>query len=134
MMHFIRLWIWMVSVSAEWTMPAVSNYSEWVFPEIAWISDNTVFMPSPEEGGQLDDLTGPYRLTRIVDGQQEVLAEDITPSSLRCSPSGERCLTGYAADNIIDAKTGEQTIWIRFSELKKSFANECAKDFFIVGS
>ena len=27
---------------SEWTMPAVSNYSEWVFPEIAWISDNTV--------------------------------------------------------------------------------------------
>ena len=30
--------------SSEWTMPAISNYSEWVIPEIDWISDDTVFL------------------------------------------------------------------------------------------
>ena len=103
-------------ISSEWTMPAVSNYSEWVFPEISWVSDNDVFLPSPEEGGQLDDLYGPYHLTRVIDGQQKVHAEEITASLLRCSPSGERCLTGYAAEKMIDIKTNEEVIWIQYSK------------------
>ena len=103
-------------VFSEWTVPAVSNYSDWVFPDVSWVSHNTVFMGSPEEGGQLDELSGPFRLIRFAVGEAEVLSEDITPGLLRCSPSGLKCLTGYGVDKLIDIETKKVTNWIKFSE------------------
>ena len=44
-------------VQYEWSMPAVSNYSEWIFPQISWTSNHTVFLSSTGKGGQLDELT-----------------------------------------------------------------------------
>lgn len=99
----------------DWTMPTISNYSEWVFPEIAWVSEESVFLSSPEKGGQLDEI-GPYQLIRVSAGKQDVFDIDIIPSLLRCSPSGQKCLTGYAAETIINAKTKEQTLWLSFPE------------------
>ena len=55
---------WMAQVKSEWTLPAVSNYSEWVVPEVGWASSNTVFLRAPETGGQLDEITSPFRLIR----------------------------------------------------------------------
>ncbi|MCZ2260073.1 hypothetical protein [Sporosarcina sp. G11-34] len=103
-------------IASEWKMPAVSNYSEWVFQKVTWDGPNRIFLPAPEESGELDDLTSPYHLTSIVDGQQEVLVKDITPSVLRCSPDGEKCLTGYASEKLIDLKTKEEIDWIQFRE------------------
>lgn len=104
-------------VSFEWTMPAVSNYSEWVFPELTWVSEKTIFTSSPKESGQLDDLTAPYHLIRIVNGQQEIVTENDSnmASSLRCSPSGLKCLIGYEAEQLIDFQTGNKTIWFEHS-------------------
>ena len=31
---------------------AVSNYSEWVFPDVAWVSEDSIYIPSAERGGQ----------------------------------------------------------------------------------
>ena len=31
-------------IRSEWTMPAISNYSEWVIPEVEWVSNETVFL------------------------------------------------------------------------------------------
>lgn len=104
------------TISTQWTMSAVSNYSEWVFPEMAWVSENTIFVQSPEGGGQLDELTGSYRLIRVVEGEQEVLGEEFTPTLLRCSPDGEKCLTGYAGEHLINTITEEMTTWLKFSE------------------
>ena len=50
-MRFIRISDLEGTVRSEWTMPAISNYSEWVFPEIDWVSNNTVFLSSPDKGG-----------------------------------------------------------------------------------
>ena len=99
-------------VLSDWTMPAVSNYSEWVIPEISWIAPTTVIMPSTSEGGQLDDLREPFKLVRVEDGNQEVLMEYIPTGKLRCSPDGEKCLTGNAAETIIDTIKKEEATWL----------------------
>ena len=54
-------------------MPAISNYSEWVIPEIEWSSNQTVFLQASEKGGQLDELQSPYRLIRVTEGRQDVV-------------------------------------------------------------
>ena len=85
-------------------------------PEIEWVSNKTVFLPAPDKGGQLDELLSPYRLIRVIEGRQDVVAEDIAAGLLRCSPSGQKCLTGYSAEKLIDIKTEEETTWIHFPE------------------
>jgi hypothetical protein len=103
-------------IHSEWTMPVISNYSEWVIPEIEWISSNTVFQPAPVKGGQLDELQSPYRLIRVTEGRQDVVVDDIAAGVLRCSPSGQKCLTGYSAENLIDVESAEEITWLIFPE------------------
>lgn len=103
-------------VRSEWMMPAISNYSEWVIPEIEWISKDTVLLPSHVEGGQLDELLSPYRLIRVTGGRQAVVADEIASGLLRCSPSGEKCLTGNSAENLIDVVSAVQTLWLKLTE------------------
>jgi hypothetical protein len=103
-------------IHSEWTMPVISNYSEWVIPEIEWISNGTVFLPTPEKGGQLDELTSPYRLIRVTEGRQDVIVDEIGAGFLRCSPSGRKCLTGYSSENLVDVETAEETTWLIFPE------------------
>lgn len=100
------------TAQSEWTLPAVSNYSEWVVPEVGWVSSDTVFLWAPETGGQLDELTSPFRLIREQDGRQRVVSEDVAEGFLRCSPSGESCIMGSSATTIIDVETGEERIWL----------------------
>ncbi|MFD1926566.1 hypothetical protein ACFSFY_00565 [Sporosarcina siberiensis] len=104
------------TVTADWQMPAVSNYSEWIIPEINWVTGNTVILATHDLGGQLDVLDEPYRLTRVSDGQQKLLEGNVTPSLLRCSASGERCLTGYSAEILINTVTGEEKVWLKLTE------------------
>jgi len=103
-------------IRSEWTMPVISNYSEWVIPDVEWGSNETVFIAAPDEGGQLDELLSPYRLIRVIKGRQAVVADDITAGVLRCSPSGQKCLTGYSAENLIDVGTAKETPWLIFPE------------------
>lgn len=103
-------------IRSEWTMPVISNYSEWVIPEIEWGSNETVFLPAPDKSGQLDELQSPYRLIRVTEGRQDVVADDIAAGILRCSPSGQKCLTGNSAEILIDVGTGEETAWLIFPE------------------
>ncbi|WP_318615021.1 hypothetical protein [Sporosarcina sp. YIM B06819] len=99
-------------VQSEWTLPAVSNYSEWVVPEVEWASGNTVFLRAPITGGQLDELSSPFRLIQVKEGQQQVINEDIATGFLRCSPSGLACITGPTAETIIDIQMAEERVWI----------------------
>ncbi|MBO0586498.1 hypothetical protein [Sporosarcina sp. E16_8] len=103
-------------IQSEWTMPVISNYSEWVIPEIEWGSNETVFLPAPDKGGQLDELQSPFRLIRVREGRQDVVADDIAAGVLRCSPSGQKCLTGYSAEKLIDIKKKTETTWLTFPE------------------
>ena len=55
-MRIIRLSELDGTVHSEWTITCISNYSEWVIPEVEWASNDTVFLRAPEKGGQLDEL------------------------------------------------------------------------------
>lgn len=101
---------------SEWTLPAVSNYSEWVVLEVEWASNHTVFLRAPAIGGQLDELSSPFRLIQEKEGQQQVITEDIAAGFLRCSPSGLTCITGSSATTLIDIETAEERIWLDFLE------------------
>lgn len=100
------------SVISNWTMPVVSNYGEWFFPEVSWVSSNAVILPSVEEGGQLDDLRESYMLVRVTGGQQQPLSKNVVLGPLSCSPNGEKCLTGISKEHLIDMKTTEELIWL----------------------
>lgn len=100
------------TVQSEWTLPTVSNYSEWVIPEVNWSSSDTIFSRAPEIGGQLDELSSPFRLIRVKEGQQQVVSADVATGFLRCSPSGATCITDSSATTITDVETGEQRIWL----------------------
>lgn len=104
------------TVLSKWSMPAVSNYSEWVFPEISWIADTTIMMPSASKGGQLDNLEEPFKLVRVQGGSQVALLEYDLTGRLHCSPSGEKCLAGYKAEKMIDTIKKEETIWLLVAE------------------
>lgn len=101
---------------SEWTLPAVSNYSEWVVPEVEWASSETLFLRAPVTGGQLDELSSPFRLIREKEGRQQVITEDVAAGFLRCSPSGLTCITDSSATTLIDIETGEERIWLDFPE------------------
>ena len=103
-------------IRSEWMMPVISNYSEWVIPKVEWISKDTVLLPSPGEGGQLDELLSPYRLIRVTEGRQDVVADEIASGLLRCSPSGEKCLTGNSSENLIDVVSAVENLWLNLTE------------------
>ena len=98
-------------------MPAVSNYSEWVIPQVSWVSATTLFLPSTSKGGQLDDLNEPYKLVRIENGKQHIIVEDLPATDkLLCAPDGLKCLVGYSAEKMIDVTSEEMRTWLLFSE------------------
>ncbi|WP_342511356.1 hypothetical protein MKY34_13350 [Sporosarcina sp. FSL K6-1522] len=103
-------------IRSEWQMPAISNYSEWIHPDIEWISKDVIVLAAPDEGGQLDELASPYRLIRVTEGRQEVVTEEVIQSSLRCSPAGKYCLTGYSLETLIDVETKKEIPWLTFPE------------------
>lgn len=101
---------------SEWTLPAISNYSEWVIPEIEWVSNDSVILRAPATGGQLDELSSPLRLIRIMAGQQEVIADNGAAGLLRCSPSGRACMAGASGEILIDVETGKERVWLVYPE------------------
>lgn len=103
-------------IRSEWTMPVNSNYSEWVIPEIEWNTSDILFLPASETGGQIDEHTMPFRLIRVTEGRQDVIADEIVAGVLRCSPSGGKCLTGYSLENLIDVESKLETTWLTFPE------------------
>lgn len=104
------------SILSEWQMPAVSNYSEWVIPEIHWISKGHIILASTESEGQQDELKEPYQLVQVVEGEQVLIAKEVLAGPLTCSPDGEKCLMGYTFENLIDIKSKEETVWLRLDE------------------
>ena len=104
------------TVRSEWTLPAISNYSEWVIPEIDWLSNNSVILSSPAIGGQLDEITSQIRLIKVIGGMVEEVDENHDGGFIRCSPSAKKCITGTALETVIDLESGEKNTWLRFPE------------------
>lgn len=100
------------TVLYDWEMPAVSNYSEWMMPEIDWISSKKLLITASENGGQQDELEAPYQLIQVTEGEQDVLADEMHPGVLKCAPNGEKCLTGQLYDHYLDLKKNKEIQWL----------------------
>lgn len=100
------------TVLNTWTLPAVSNYSEWVFPDIAWIDHETIITLATKGGGELDNLSEPFMLVKLEAGEQVILSHDSNLTSLKCSPDGEKCLTGNSSEKLIDIMEQEEFTWL----------------------
>lgn len=111
-----RIWDLAGRLRSEWTLPAISNYSEWVIPQMEWLSDNSLVLFAPTQAGQLDELTEPIRLVKVVDGAIEEIDENHEPGFIRCSPSSQACLTGISLETIVDMQGGKKNNWLLFPE------------------
>lgn len=102
------------AVVSEWTLPAVSNYSEWVVPTLEWLDDARLIVAGAEKTGQLDEMDALFNLYLFNEGNPELLVEGLDAGPLKCSPSGRYCLSGYTSDELIDVETKEKHKWIEF--------------------
>ncbi|MCM3710895.1 hypothetical protein [Sporosarcina luteola] len=101
-------------IVARWTLPAVSNYSEWVTPSIEWLDANRLIVKGAEKSGQLDEMAAGFNLYLFEDGNLELLTKGLDAGPLKCSPSGRYCVSGYMSDELIDMKAKEKYKWIDF--------------------
>ena len=97
----------------KWTLPAVSNYSEWVFPDLTWIDNETIITLATKNGGELDNLNEPFMLVKIKSGEEVVINNKSNLTPLKCSPGGEKCLTGNSSEKLIDIKKKEEITWLQ---------------------
>jgi hypothetical protein len=95
-----------------WTLPAVSNYSEWVFPDISWIDHETIITLATKSGGELDNLSEPFMLVKLKSGEQVILNNDSNLTTLKCSPNGEKCLTGNSSEKLVDTIEQVEFPWL----------------------
>lgn len=102
------------SVVSGWTLPAVSNYSEWVIPSIEWLDNNRLLLAGAEKSGQLDEMNAGFNLYLFVEDKSELLIKGLDSGPLKCSPSGRYCLSGYTSDELIDVNAKEKHKWIEF--------------------
>ncbi|WP_432358606.1 hypothetical protein [Sporosarcina sp. UB5] len=102
------------NVVSRWTLPAISNYSEWVVPTVEWIDSNRLIVKSAEKSGQLDEMASGFNLYMFEEGNSELLLRGLDAGPLNCSPSGRYCLSGYTSEELIDVETKEKHKWIIF--------------------
>ncbi|MGG0667614.1 hypothetical protein [Sporosarcina koreensis] len=102
------------TVISSWTLPAVSNYSEWVVPTIEWLNKNQLIVKGAEKSGQLDEMGEGVNLYLFENGDPELLIKGLDAGPLKCSPSGRYCLSGYTFDELIDIEAKEKYKWIEF--------------------
>lgn len=111
-----RIWDFEGDLRSEWTLPAISNYSEWVIPQMEWLSKDSLVLFAPSQSGQLDELTTPIRLLRVSDGLVEEIDENHEIGFIRCAPSGQACMTGISLETIVDMKEGKKDTWLHYLE------------------
>lgn len=97
---------------STWTMPVDTYDEEYIFPAIKWLSETAILMTSNSYSDQPSDTEGSFQLVHIEDGKAQLIIEDLDAPSLRCSPDGSKCLTGYAFDKMIKPEQNELIDWI----------------------
>jgi hypothetical protein len=102
-------------IISEWTLPAISNYSEWVVPSMEWLDGNRLIVKGAEKSGQLDEMSAGFNLYLFQEGNPELLFKGLDDGPLKCSPSGQYCLNGYTLDELIDTKTKKKYKWIELN-------------------
>ncbi|MCM3743351.1 hypothetical protein M3193_04300 [Sporosarcina luteola] len=102
------------TIISEWSLPSVSNYSEWVVPSIEWLDGKRMMFKGAAKSGQLDEMGTGFNLYHLEEGVPELLVQGLDASPLKCSPSGRYCLTGYTSDELIEVDAKKKYKWIEF--------------------
>ncbi|GEN84387.1 hypothetical protein SLU01_26990 [Sporosarcina luteola] len=104
------------TILSSWDMPAVSNYSEWVIPDVEWTNEGQFLYKGARQTGQLDEIGSNFNLYRHEAESSELIMEGLEAEPFKCSPSGNRCLNGYTFDELIEVDSGEKRKWIQLNE------------------
>lgn len=100
------------NVLSRWEMPIALQYGEWLFPNISWLSNDSVVIAATREGGELHEASAQFNLMYVKGDEQRVLVEEIEGAPLRCTADGEKCLSGFNKDKMIDVTTSETIEWV----------------------
>lgn len=98
----------------QWSAPAVSNYSEWVMPEIDWLEPSMLLFTTPKTAGLIDEIDDTAQLIVISSKESSVITEVPYGSPITCSSS--KCLLGFRADKIVDVESGLEEQWLELQE------------------
>jgi len=99
----------------EWTTPAVSNYSEWVIPNISILYPNKLFITKPTEGGNMDALNQQNVLTSYSVNEEKEFGQ-VSDLPIDCSPNGKVCLSGYEKEQWIQLEPFKGEEWLEVKE------------------
>ncbi|MFS0689738.1 hypothetical protein AB1K89_10890 [Sporosarcina sp. 179-K 8C2 HS] len=102
------------TVAFGWTLPAVSNYSEWIVPSIEWLDEKSLIVIGAEKSGQLDEMESGFNMYFFEKGNSELIIKGLDAGPIKCSPSAKYCLSGYSSDELIDVEAKEKLKWIKF--------------------
>ncbi|TQR18595.1 hypothetical protein [Psychrobacillus soli] len=99
----------------EWSSPAVSNYSEWVVPNMSIIQPNQLIMLQSKKSGNVDAFTDKSVLSSVsLNGAKQFGEIDVVP--IDCSPNGTVCLGGYEKENWIQLDPFKEQTWLELKE------------------
>lgn len=99
----------------EWFSPAISNYSEWVVPNMSIVQQNQLIAVQPIESGNVDEHNKKSVLSSIsINGESKLGEIDMQP--IDCSPNGEVCLGGYEKEKWIQLNPLKEQSWIELKE------------------
>ena len=102
------------TIISGWTLPAISNYSEWVVPTMEWLDENRLIVKGAEKSGQLDEMGAGFNLYLFQKDSPELIIKGLEAGPMKCSPSGRYCLSGYTSEELIDIVTRKKHNWIEF--------------------
>lgn len=97
---------------AEWSAPALSNYSQWFIPEVQWLDNGSMITLRPIQQGLIDETSPEFQYVKVLNGEVEVLEEKVEEAAFNCSPDGSLCLSGYESDRIIQFEPYNVWKWI----------------------
>ncbi|GGA32077.1 YqgU-like beta propeller domain-containing protein [Psychrobacillus lasiicapitis] len=99
----------------EWTSPAVSNYSEWVVPNMSVVQPDKLIILQSKKAGNLDEYTDKSVLSSIsLDGAKQF--GELGDGPIDCSPNGAVCLGGYEKENWIQLDPFQEQAWLELKE------------------
>lgn len=97
---------------AEWTAPALSNYSQWFIPEVQWLSDGTLITLLPVNDGLIDETSPEFQFVKVNGNGVERLDGSVEEAAFNCSPDGSLCLSGYESETIIQFNPLKEWKWL----------------------
>lgn len=103
--------------SVMFEMPAISNYSQWVVPEVEWLDDGTIVTFEAKESGLMDTIPNDFILVQLnhEDNVKTSIWEGLY-EPFTCTPSGNLCLVGVELEGMLEVGSNEMKPWIEIIE------------------